>query len=244
MVKNSSVWLIKYLASIGVTSRRKVEELIKSGKVSVNGKIVKEPATKIDPKKDEILVNGQKIEAKNEEFIYILLNKPKGIVSTVSDELGRKTVLDLVKIPQRIYPVGRLDQDSRGLIILTNDGDLTLKLTHPKFHLEKTYHALIPGKINNTQLEMLRNGIFLKEGKTAPAKVYLIWEKFNRTLLEITLFEGKNRQIRRMLGRLNLELLDLQRVSIGKIGIGNLKEGEYRYLSVKELENLRSKKLI
>lgn len=195
----------------------------------VNGEIIKNPATKIDPDKDEIKINRQKIQEK-EDFVYILLNKPKGVVSTVTDEFGRRTVLDLVKVSQRVYPVGRLDADSRGLIILTNDGDLTLKLTHPRFHIEKTYEVLIPGEVSAEQLLALQNGVMLKEGKTAPAKVIIKWKKFNRTLLEITLSEGRNRQIRRMCGKLNLEVLDLKRTAIGPIKLENLIEGSFRYL--------------
>lgn len=233
-----NVRLNKYLSSIGIASRRKVEEMILQGRIKVNGDLVKDLGRKVDPQKDEILVDGQTIHGRI-KFVYLVLNKPKGIVSTVSDELDRKTVLDLVDTETRVYPVGRLDQDSSGLILLTNDGELTQKLTHPKFHISKSYEVLLQGKVDEWQLNKLKNGVVLKDGKTAPADVKILKEKDNRTLLEITIYEGKNRQIRRMCAAIQLQLLELKRTAIGPIKLGILEVGKYRELTSDEIKLLK-----
>ncbi len=229
----------KYLASIGVASRRKVDEMIPEGRIFVNGSPIKTLGFKVDPQKDEILVDGHKTHGR-EVAVYIALHKPKGVVSATLDELGRKTVLDLVKTDARIFPVGRLDENSSGLILLTNDGELTQKLTHPKFETPKTYRAYFQGKVDEWQLNKLRNGVILKDGKTAPAGVEILQEKDNRTLLQITIHEEKNRQIRRMCAAIRLNLLELKRISIGKVRLDNLASGKWRYLTDKEVEALKN----
>lgn len=236
-----TIRLNKYLANLGFASRRKVEELLQEKNLTVNGVKVLDKGFRVNPEKDKILINGKEIKAP--EFIYIMLNKPKGIVSTAKDEHGRTTVVDLVNSKERLYPVGRLDTDSKGLILLTNDGSLTNKLTHPKFHTPKTYIALIQGKIDEKTLNRLRNGVELKEGKTSKAEVEIVEQKPNRTILKITLFEGKNRQIRRMCAALKLNLLELKRVSIGPVKLGDLEKGKYRKLTDAEISALKSFKI-
>lgn len=233
--------LNKYLASIGVASRRKVEEMITQGRVQVNGKFISELGTKVDPIMDKILVDGEEIKEKN-ELVYLILNKPKGIVSTTDDEHNRTTVLDLIKSAskQRLYPVGRLDQDSSGLILLTNDGELTNYLTHPKFHIAKTYQALVTSPIKQMQLQQLRGGVVLKEGKTKVSQVKIINQNQRVSVLEIVLHEGKYRQIRRMCAKVRINLLELQRVAFGPILLSNLQPGEYRLLTDREVEQLKS----
>jgi 23S rRNA pseudouridine2605 synthase len=233
----------KYLASIGVASRRKVDELIDQEKISVNNKILKEKGYKIDPQKDEIKVDGKIVTlTDNKECIYIILNKPQGVVSTTADTHNRHTILDLVKSQTRLFPVGRLDQDSRGLILLTNDGNLTYKLTHPKYHIAKTYLVKILGKVKLSQIEKLRIGIELEDGLTQPAKVKIVAQKQHQTILEIKLFEGKKRQIRAMCSALHLHVQDLQRIAIGTIKLGDLTEGKWRNLNAEEIKSLKNLK--
>lgn len=236
----SKIRINKYLASIGVASRRKIDEMVLQGKISINGSPIKTLGFKVDPEKDEIKVDNQKVhDREHNEKVYIALHKPKGIVSTASDEFGRKTVLDLVKIPQRIYPIGRLDQDSSGLILLTNDGELTQRLSHPKFESPKTYEVYLQGKIDEWQLNKLRNGVILKDGNTTPAEVDILQEKDNRTLLQITIHEGRNRQIPRMCAAIKLNLLELKRVGIGNVKLGDLESGKWKYLTDEAVDLLK-----
>lgn len=241
MENRDNIQLNKYLAGLGVTSRRKAVELITSGRVRVNGQITIQPGTRINPALDKIIVDGKKVDHK-EQFIYLALNKPKGVVSTVADERSRKTVIDLVKgkFTQRLYPVGRLDQDSSGLIILTNDGELTNRLTHPKFHISKIYQCLVSSPVSEEQLQKLRVGVQLKDGKTAPAQVQLISQNARITVLEIVLHEGKNRQLRRMCGQVGINLLELKRVAIGPVRLQDLPLGKYRCLTPKEVVLLKA----
>lgn len=232
------VYIIKYLANIGVASRRKVQEMIQQGGVVVNNQVVINPALLVDPLKDEILVDGKKIK-NQKNLVYIILNKPKGVVSTASDEHDRATVVSLVGSNQRLYPVGRLDQTSSGLILLTNDGDLANKLTHPKFYTPKTYEVLVVGIVSPGQIIRLQTGINLKEGKTAPAEVEILEDLQKKTVLKIVIYEGKNHQVKRMCSMVGLEVLALKRVAIGSIGLGNLKPGEYRELTHKEISLLK-----
>lgn len=227
----------KYLANSGVASRSQIDKLIRAKQVLVNG-VVAEQGLKVDPSSDEIKVLGEKI-AKNANLAYIVINKPLWVVSTTSDEMGRATVVDLVDLGVRVYPVGRLDSDSTGLVLLTNDGELTHRLTHPKFHIPKVYEVTVKEKVKNIHLKLLREGVELKDGKTAPAEVEIIEEDKDLTRLRFVLHEGRNRQIRRMCGKLGLEVTALKRVEIGPIMLGNLKEGEYRCLSEKETKNLK-----
>lgn len=231
--------LNKYLASLGVASRRKVDILITEKKISVNGQVMEKLGTLIDPDKDKILVEGHVIQQQVSK-VYILLNKPPGVISSVADEFGRQTVLDLVKVKERIYPVGRLDEQSQGLILLTNDGALSQRLTHPKFHIPKTYLVKVLGNATPIKLQKLREGVYLKEGKTKKADVILEDQTKNSSTLRITLFEGKNRQIRRMCGVLDLEVVKLIRTAIGEISINDLKTGSWRYLDEKEIVYLQS----
>jgi 23S rRNA pseudouridine2605 synthase len=230
--------LNKYLASQGIGARRKIEDFLKDNQVLLNGKRVTEPGIRLNPETDILTING-KLQQKQSNFVYFLLNKPKGIISSVKDEHQRKTVVELIKTKERIYPVGRLDENTQGLIILTNDGELTHKLTHPCFESSKTYHCLIPGTVNEIQLKRLREGIQLKEGKTAPAEAKIIESRPNRTVLELIIHEGRNHQIKRMLNKVGLELLELTRVAIGTLKIVGLPSGSYRQLTPSEVEVLK-----
>ena len=211
--------LQKYLASCGIASRRKCEELIIQGKVSVNGKVVTELGTKILPNKDKIEFNGKEVRSQ-ENKIYILLNKPIGYVTTVKEQFGRDKVTDLVKIKERLVPVGRLDMYTSGALILTNDGDFVYKVTHPKNEVTKTYTVTLKGQVSNEEVEKLRSGVTLDDGfTTSPAKVKKIMEdkENNKTRLEIVIHEGKNREVRRMCEAINKKVLALHRSKIGTI---------------------------
>lgn len=232
------VYLVKFVAQSGAASRRRAEMLIRQCRVLVNGKTVIDPAAMIDPEKDIVLVNGRKVQQKN-KFVYILLNKPKGVVSTARDEKKRPTVVKVVGHQQRLYPVGRLDIDTTGAILLTNDGTLTNKLTHPRYHIPKTYRLVIEGIVQEKQLQKFRNGIQLEDGKTAPADITVIKQSPQKTTLEVVLYEGKKRQIRRMCEALGLSLLALQRTAIGPLQIGKLPLGAHRPLSAKEVTQLK-----
>lgn len=233
-----TIRLNKYLAQQGITSRRKIDDFLKTENVTVNGQRVLEPGERINPEKDEIKISGKKVGEKP-EFIYIALNKPKGVVSTVSDEFARKTVLDLVTTKERVYPVGRLDRDSSGLILLTNDGELTNRLTHPRFHVPRTYEVVVSGNLNEDKLRALRNGVTLKEGKTLPAEVKALRQNPKGGVLEIAINEGKNRQIRRMCGVLDLQVLALKRIAIGSVRLSDLEAGKTRELTLEEVEDLK-----
>lgn len=211
--------LQKFLSSAGIASRRKCEELIIQGKVSVNGKVVTELGTKILPNKDKIEFNGKEVRSQ-ENKIYILLNKPIGYVTTVKEQFGRDKVTDLVKIKERLVPVGRLDMYTSGAIILTNDGDFVYKVTHPKNEVTKTYTVTLKGQVSNEEVEKLRSGVTLDDGfTTSPAKVKKIMEdkENNKTRLEIVIHEGKNREVRRMCEAINKKVLALHRSKIGTI---------------------------
>ena len=232
----------KYIASCGVTSRRKAEELIINKKVKVNGKIVEELSYQVDENKDIVEVDGTVIN-QNEELVYILLNKPEGYITTVKDQFNRPSVLDLLsEIPVRVYPVGRLDYETSGLLLLTNDGDLTYKLTHPKHEVEKTYVAKVKGKLTEEEINNFKSGLYIEDYKTAPAKLRVINYDHTKNIstLEIKIHEGKNRQVRKMCKAINHPVLRLKRVALGKIKINNCNIGEYRYLTSDEIEYLRN----
>lgn len=237
-MKKDLVRLNKYLSNSGIASRRAIDKMIRAGQISVNGKIIDELGTKIDPAKDIIVVNGKKIQ-KNANTAYIILNKPLNVVSTTSDSYARKTVVDLIDTPLRLYPVGRLDSDSIGLILLTNDGELTHKLTHPKFHISKTYEVKVKGLVTDDKLNRLRNGIRLSDGLTSPAEIELMHKQGDQAKIQFTIHEGRNRQIRRMCGAVDLEVLELKRISIGPIKLDNLKSGEYKSLTDEEISSLK-----
>lgn len=232
----------KYLASLGVASRRSVDQMIEEGRVSINSQIAK-LGEQVDPQKDLVTVNGEIVDSREEQKVYIALNKPIGYTSTAAKIKGEKNVVELVRSKTRLYPVGRLDKDSSGLMILTNDGALALKLTHPKFHIAKTYEVRLLGNVSQTQIEMMQKGITLEDGKTVPADIKVIHKSLpNNTLLEMTLYQGKKRQIRRMTAVLHLHVIDLKRISIGQVNIGNLKVGAYRNLTTEEVSDLKSAK--
>lgn len=232
--------LQKVLAKAGVASRRHAEELILSGKVKVNGKFVTELGTKVNPLKDKIYVNGKPLPAA-EKKVYYILNKPRGYVTTASDERGRKTIMDILKgVEQRVYPVGRLDYDSEGLLLLTNDGELTQALTHPSHKVKKTYQVTVKGIPEMEQLKAMAKGLELEDGLTAPADVRLVSIGEDRTSLEISIHEGRNRQVRRMCEHIGHEVLRLRRIRIGSIGLDKLKSGEFRPLILKEVREIRT----
>lgn len=236
MPNKNEVRLQKFMAECGVASRRKSEELIETGKVKVNGHIA-HIGDKINPKKDLVTVRGKKIN-KVDRMYYIMLNKPRGYVTTVSDELGRKTVMDLIDVKARIYPVGRLDKDSEGLLILTNDGSFANALTHPKHNYAKVYRVTVRPSVNDEILDKLRNGIEIDGRKTAPCDVNIVTEEEGRVVLEFILREGRNRQIRKMCEAVNLEVARLKRISIGPVKLGMLQPGKSRELTDNEVRKL------
>lgn len=234
--------IAKYLASAGVASRRKAEELILEGKVSVNGATVCELGLQVDPQTDVIKVGNKRI-TEPEEKVYLMLNKPVGCVSTCSDEKGRQTVLDYVPdVKQRIYPVGRLDFTTEGLLILTNDGELANKLTHPSHEIGKRYLVIVRGLVTADDVKKLEKGLFIEGGKTAPAKVKLLKAEDGRTELTIIIHEGRNHQVKKMFEALEKEVVFLKRISVGDINLGALKKGEYRYLTREEVDYLKGLK--
>ena len=231
--------LQKYLANCGICSRRKAEELIASGKVSVNGKIVTELGTKINPKVDKVIYNGKEVKEES-NHVYILLNKPIGYVTTAKDQFGRDSVMDLVKVKERVVPVGRLDMYTSGALILTNDGDFVYQVTHPKHKIEKTYTVTIKGIVKDEEVERLRKGVKIDDYITKEAKVKIlkIDEEKNQSRLEITIHEGKNRQIRKMCEAVGHKVLALHRSKIAGIGVKDLPLGKWRYLSKEEVKKM------
>lgn len=231
--------LQKVLAQAGVASRRACEELILAGRVTVNGKVIKELGTKVDSEKCKIEVDRRPVRGK-EEHVYILLNKPVGYVTTACDPQGRKTVLDLVTgINVRIYPVGRLDLDTSGLLILTNDGALTNALIHPSREVKKKYRALVRGIPSETALEKIRRGLILEDGLTAPAQVKFHQRTGENAVIDVTIHEGRNRQVRRMFTAIGHPVLRLQRVAFGFLTLKNLPYGQWRKLTPEEIHRLR-----
>lgn len=231
--------LQKYMALSGVASRRKSEEMIMRGKVKVNGQVVDTLGAKIDPDKDTVEVNNKVIRIEKRK-IYIMLNKPVGYVSTVSDQFDRETVVDLVDkdIDERLYPVGRLDYDTEGLILLTNDGDFTYSITHPKHHIDKTYIATVKGIPSKEKLRKFQNGLEMEDYVTSPAKVEIVKVMRSSCELEITIHEGKNRQVRKMCSAIGHPVIKLKRVAIGDVVLGNLPLGKWRHLSPAEVQYL------
>jgi 23S rRNA pseudouridine2605 synthase len=233
--------LQKVLARAGVASRRASEALIKQGRVLVNGRIVTTLGTKVDPKRDKITVDGQPLPRQAEKPVYIILNKPRHVLSAVKDDRGRQTVVDLVDIPERVYPVGRLDLLSEGLILLTNDGDLTKKLTHPSHEVEKEYHVLITGNPSSHTLARWRRGGIEVEGKpVARTIVDKLKVAGENTWLKIVLTEGRKREIREVARVLGHPVKKLERVRIGPIKLGRLKPGKWRYLNPAEIDRLKN----
>lgn len=237
--ENMEERLQKFLARSGVASRREAEKMITSGQVKVNGKVVTELGTKIIPGKDKIYINN--VHIRPEKLVYILFNKPKGVVTTLSDPEGRKTVADFVgEIKERVYPVGRLDYNTEGLLLLTNDGKLAQGLTHPKHHVPKTYQVTAVGIIMEEQLDKLRLGVELEDGMTSPAVVQLIeyiHEK-NVTVFSITIYEGRNRQVRRMCDAIGHPVRALVRKKMANLTMAGVGKGKFRYLEDQEVKAL------
>ncbi|KUO73670.1 MAG: pseudouridine synthase [Clostridia bacterium BRH_c25] len=250
--------LQKVMSEFGVASRRKCEELIAEGKVKVNGRLITEQGCRIDKEKDTIEVDGRIVKSPDTK-LYILLNKPTGYITSAKDQFGRPTVLDLVKgvsirvfpigrtvldlvkgVSIRVFPIGRLDYDTEGLIILTNDGDLTYRITHPKHNIEKTYRALVRGEMNKDDIVAFAGGMAIEDYVTAPARLEIVRKRGNSSIVDITIHEGKNRQVRKMCSAAGHEVIRLKRIKIGKIGLGSLKAGEWRYLDESEIKYLKT----
>ena len=230
--------LQKILSRAGIASRRAAEQIILDGRVTVDGKIITELGAKFDININKISVDNKPIPL-TEEKIYILLNKPQNVLSSAKDDRGRKTVVDLINdVNERIYPVGRLDYDTEGLILLTNDGELMNSLLHPKYQINKTYLAKVTGNVTKDKLYKLQNGIQLDDGLTAPAIVRVVGKSNTEAKIEITIHEGRNRQVRRMFAAIDCEVKKLKRIKFANLTIHDLKIGQYRRLTEAELENL------
>lgn len=237
MANKNDVRLQKYMADCGVASRRKCEEIITAGKVKINGHIAG-LGDKVNPKRDLVTVYGKRINSISRNY-YIMLHKPRGYVTTVSDERGRKTVMELVKdIDARIYPVGRLDRDSEGLLLMTNDGAFANAMTHPKHNFAKNYRVTVRPAVSDEALYNLRNGIEIDGRKTAPCEVTVISQEQGRVVLEFVLREGRNRQIRKMCEAVGIEVARLKRTSIGSLKLGMLPQGKWRELNENEIKKL------
>ncbi|WP_429840967.1 pseudouridine synthase [Brevibacillus sp. FIR094] len=232
--------LQKVLAHAGVASRRHCEELIAQGKVQVNGQVVREQGIKVDPLKDKIVVNGQQV--KLEQHVYLLLYKPTGVITSVTDPRGRRVVIDLLKgIKERVYPVGRLDYDTSGLLLLTNDGELANRLAHPSYEIDKVYRAWVKGIPSQDEVRKLATGIRLEDGMTSPGQSKLLKTESSsqRALVELTIHEGRNRQVRRMCEAIGHPVLTLERIRLGFLTLDGLKPGEFRKLTQEEVECLK-----
>jgi len=229
--------LHKVLAHAGFGSRRRCEELIAAGAVQVDGKTVTEMGVKVDPGRQKIKCADRYVRMPAK--VVYLLNKPRGVVSTTNDTEGRRTVVDCLRgVRDRVYPAGRLDAESQGMIVLTNDGDLTEKLTHPRYGIPKTYHVVIRGELPDAVVEKARHGVWLSEGKTSPARVHVAKRNREVTVLEVTLREGMNREVRRIFARYGFKVKHLKRVRIGSLGLGDLSEGQHRRLGPDDLKRL------
>ncbi len=236
---DNTVRLQKLLADCGIASRRKSEELIAQGKVRVNGRVAM-VGDKVNPKLDRVTVSGRRVTVPKEK-IYIMLHKPRGFVTTMADEMDRKCVAELVtNVSARVFPVGRLDKDSEGLLLMTNDGDFSNAITHPRHHVPKTYRVTVKGKVTEEQEAKLSAGLMIDGRMTAPAEVHVYSKVEDRTTLEITLYEGRNREIRKMCEQLELEVLRLKRIAIGRVKLGGLKCGDWRELSDDEFRSLKA----
>lgn len=231
--------LHKVLAHAGVASRRACEQLIMAGQVTVNGKVVTELGFKVDPARQKIAFAGQIIRPPN--LVTLVLNKPRKTVTTTKDEADRRTVMKYVAgIRERVYPVGRLDWESEGLLIMTNDGDLANLLTHPRYGVARTYHAIVAGAVSPEIVEKIQKGVWLSEGKTGPSKIYIKKRLRELTVLEITVREGMNREVRRIFARFGLKVKRLKRIRVGSLTLGTLAPGQTRFLSPNEVEALRA----
>ena len=225
----------KYIAKCGICSRRKADELIKAGKVQVNGKVMSQPGYDVADS-DEVLVEGRSVQSA-ENKVYYAMNKPLGVITSVNDDRGRMTVVDIMSdVEERVFPVGRLDYNTSGLLLLTNDGDFANRIMHPGRRVDKTYRVRVAGNISKMKISVLRAGVRLGKFKTSPARVDVITWNRHSMILEVTIHEGKNRQIRRMFEAVGYPVQELERISIGNMKLGHLKPGQYRKLSRRELE--------
>lgn len=230
--------LQKIISAAGITSRRASEELIQNGQVTVNGVVVTELGTKADPAIDTITVNGKPLRV-SEERLYILLNKPTGYITALKDGQGRRLVTDLLKdVPERVYPVGRLDYNTEGLLLLTNDGEWANRLMHPRHEVEKEYHVRVRGKVLEQQMKRMEDGVELEDGKTAPAVVRLVKSGEQNDWISVVIHEGRNRQVRRMCEAVSLSVVRLKRIRYGSLSLGTLRDGQYRYLTEAEVQEL------
>jgi len=236
-MKTNKIRLQKFLSESGIASRRKAEELIIAGKVKVNGHIAP-IGSKVDPKRDKVTVKGKTVIANNEK-VYIMLHKPRGFITTMQDEFDRKSVAELTKdVGVRVFPVGRLDRDSEGLLFMTNDGDFANKLTHPSSHVNKTYRVTVSGEVTDEITDKLSAGIEIEGKKTLPCDVFVIERKSDRTVLNFIIHEGRNRQIRKMCDAVGLEVLRLKRTEIAGVKLGMLGQGKWRNLNEREMQRL------
>ncbi len=236
-MKDNRIRLQKYMSENGIASRRKSEEMIEAGKVKVNGRVAT-LGDKVDPIRDKIVVSGKRV-VRTKTKMYIMLHKPRGYVTTMSDELGRKCVSELVEdAGVRLFPVGRLDRNSEGLLLMTNDGAFSNMLTHPSRHVSKVYRVTVREKVTEDQLIKLTEGIMLDGTKTLPCDVHIIDKGENRTVLNIVLYEGRNRQIRRMCEAVGLTVIRLKRTEIAGVRLGMLPQGKWRELNEKEMQHL------
>jgi len=240
MALKEGIRLQKFLASSGVASRRKAEILIKSGRIRVDGKVVSEMGIRINPDTQVVHCDEQLVKpARKEDLVYILVNKPGGYVTTVSDPQGRPIVTSLLKgIKIRVYPVGRLDFDTEGALLMTNDGELAHKILHPKFETSKTYEVLVEGNPSRQSIDRLRKGIWIDGKKTWPAKITYVKQKEQTTLYRITIHEGRKRQVRKMFQAIAHPVLHLKRTAYGQLTLGSMKSGSYRFLSSNEVKKI------
>lgn len=236
----ASIRLNKFLAHAGVCSRREADRWIAEGRISVNGRVVFELGEKIDPARDRVQANGKPVRAEEEKPLYILLNKPAGRVVSVKDPFGRPTVMDLLKhLPARVYPVGRLDLDTEGALLLTNDGDLALRLTHPRYGAVKAYEVRVEGEPREDDLDKVRHGLFLEGRKTAPARVKVLRHGHRHASLKVEIHEGRKREIRKVFEAVGYPVTGLTRVDFAGLTVEDLKPGQWRYLRTAEVGRLR-----
>jgi 23S rRNA pseudouridine2605 synthase len=234
-----AVRLQKLIAGTGIASRRKAEEMIAAGRVTVNGKVVTELGTKVDPARDHVKVDGKHISAA-QPFVYVMLNKPKNVMSTLDDPGGRTTVKDYLRgVSVRVFPVGRLDFDSEGLMLLTNNGDLAQALLHPRYHVPKTYLIKVKGVLTDDEISRLEQGVKLEDGMTSPASVKKVRKVEANSWLEITIREGRKHQVKRMLESVGHPVIKLMRIRMGPLSLGALEPGEFRFLTDREANALR-----